>query len=386
MKTFEISSKRGKNGRRPFKAILLEIHPESCVKEDKTGELYNDNGITWLEKFLEDKLDTIHGMSVTVEFADSERVEIIGHGATGIVDGIPTFNDATVVGVFEKGYITDIETEDSTKRVLIGEGTFDEMRYKPFVDSIQEKLDRGEFPQGSIEIYKTPENDSIIYYGEPVEFGRIPMEFLFSGWSILGITPADKMSAVIELNNKKNKEESDMNESTLNAFIESIKNTIVETNSHDAELNQKLSEANEAIAQKDGQISELNASVEQIQNALADMEAEKNTYWEELELLRKELAKAKVAQRLSEMNKAISEFSEEDRKFAEEEIKAFEADPMNVEINSIVSKIKTCAYDRIMNAKKVAEQNSKKNESKLDDIFGEVMDDIDAPTTEDSIF
>ena len=57
-----------------------------------------------------------------------------------------------------------------------------------------------------------------------------------------------------------------MNESTLNAFIESIKNTIVETNSHDAELNQKLSEANEAIAQKDGQISELNASVEQIQN------------------------------------------------------------------------------------------------------------------------
>ncbi len=51
MKMFEISSKKNKNGRRKFKAILYTIFPDSCVDEaNQVGTMYNKNGITLCEK------------------------------------------------------------------------------------------------------------------------------------------------------------------------------------------------------------------------------------------------------------------------------------------------------------------------------------------------
>ena len=73
----------------------------------------------------------------------------------------------------------------------------------------------------------------------------------------------------------------------------------------------------------------------------------------------------KVEKRLAEMNSAIAEFTDEQKAFAEAEIKAFEADPIKSEINSITAKI----YEEIGKAavsaakkadeKKIAELNSK---------------------------
>ena len=50
MAMFELSSKKYKNGRRPFTAILYELQPPECVVDD-VGTKFNQNGITFLEEY-----------------------------------------------------------------------------------------------------------------------------------------------------------------------------------------------------------------------------------------------------------------------------------------------------------------------------------------------
>ncbi len=126
MKSFEISSRNSKNGRRHFKVILHEIYPNSCVDEaNGVANVYNENGISWIKEYCENALESIKGMSLKCEFLDEDRTELCGHGETEIKDGLPIFENAVSLGTFENGYITEIETEEGTKTVCIGEGTID---------------------------------------------------------------------------------------------------------------------------------------------------------------------------------------------------------------------------------------------------------------------
>lgn len=79
MALFELSSKKYKNGRRPFTAVLHELQPPSCVVNG-VGMDFNKNGLTMLEEYCKDKLSSIKDMSVTVEFIDDERTIISKHG------------------------------------------------------------------------------------------------------------------------------------------------------------------------------------------------------------------------------------------------------------------------------------------------------------------
>ena len=98
MKTFEISKKISKNGRRHFKVILHEIYPDSCVDEvNEVGTQYNENGISWIREYCERALPSIEGMSLRCEFLDEERTFLNGHGETDIKDGLPVFEDAVMV-------------------------------------------------------------------------------------------------------------------------------------------------------------------------------------------------------------------------------------------------------------------------------------------------
>lgn len=153
MAMFELSSKKYKNGRRPFTAILYELQPPECVVDD-VGTKFNQNGITFLEEYCAPQLDSIKDMSITVSFLDDERTQICDHGDTGIIDGLPVFDNATVVGHFTEGFITDIQKDGETKRVVAGKGYLDEMRYHAFVSSLEQSLQNGETVEGSIEIYK----------------------------------------------------------------------------------------------------------------------------------------------------------------------------------------------------------------------------------------
>lgn len=150
-----------------------------------------------------------------------------------------------------------------------------------------------------------------------------------------------------------------------------------------AECDAKVAEANEARDAAIAEKNELFASSEKIQEALNEARAdidkkydEINALYAEIETLCKELGDAKARERVGEMNEAIKQFSDEEKAYASEEIKAFNEDPMNVEINSIVNKI----YEEIgKNAKakaaseaKIVEQNAA--QSDVEDIFGVVED------------
>ncbi len=370
MKIFELSKKTTKNGMKKFKAVLHEIQPDDSVV-DNTGTKYNLNGITWIEKYCQNNIDSIKNMSVTVEFIDDERISILGHGETGIEDGVPVYNNATVVGHFTNGYITDMEFNGETSRVCIGEGYFDYMRYKPFMDSIEQKINNGEVIFGSVEIMGTPENDNkIVYLDGWKPEGRIVLDFQYSGWAILSLKPADDKSTLVEINQNQVKEEKfKMDEKELKEIIES---TIKETNSKNDELSNTITELNSTIVEKDNVISELNASVEQLQTALDKLKNDQETFWAERNVLEAELAKAKVSQRLGELNSAIEGYSEEEQKFAEVEINAFKEDAINGDINAVVSKICVGIVAKQKEAEKVAEQNSAKDDNEVEDIFSEV--------------
>lgn len=370
MATFELSNKKYKNGRRPFTAILYELQPPESVVDD-VGTKFNKNGITFLEEYSSQQLESIKDMSVTVEFLDDERTMISGHGETGIEDGFPVFDNATTVGHFTEGYIDSVEINGETKRCVLGKGFLDEMRYKPFIETLETEINNGNTVDGSIEIYRSEGNENIVYKKGWIPQGRIPTEFIHSGWAMV-LNPADVNSTLLELNSKnKNKEETEMDEKTMRDVIV---NAINETNSKNDELNATIAELNSTIESKDAQIVELNATVEQVQKALDDLKKEHETYWAERDALEKELGELKAKQRIGELNSAIENFSEDEKKYAESEINSFNEDPMKGDVQAIVDKIFAGigqASKKAEDEARVAEQNSAKENEKID-IFSEV--------------
>ena len=393
MATFELSTEKYKNGRRPFTAILYELQPPESVVDD-FGTIYNKNGLTFLEEYCAPQLDSIKDMSVTVEFIDDERTQICGHGLTGKQDGMPTFDNATVVGHFTEGYITDVEMNEVTKRVVVGKGYLDEMRYHAFIENLEEELNNGNSIDGSIEIFKSEGNSGIVYKkgGYPTK-GRIPTQFIHSGWSMV-LNPADPTSTLVELNEKNNKEAKQNMEFDMNEVKSVIQSTITDLNSKEDEFNKKISELNQTITEKDETISEqqekiveLNATIDQVQKALDDLKKDVETYWAQKEILEKELAELKVKERLGELNTALGVFSEEEKKYAEVEINAFNEKPLDGNIEAIVSKI----YAGIGQAAKAtfertSEQNSANNNDEgVIDIFSEVNSNSDNNEDEEDL-
>lgn len=405
MTTFELSSKKYKSGRRPFTATLYELQPPDCVVDD-VGTKYNKNGITFLEEYAEKTLDSIKDMSVRVEFIDEDRTMISGHGETGIINDMPVFENATVIGHFFEGYIDDVVIDGESKRCVCGKGYLDEMCYPNFVAALEENLNNGISVDGSIEIYKTKDNDAIVYKKGWIEKGRIPTEYVNSGWDMV-MSPADPASTLLELNNK-NKEENNM-DFNMDEVKSVIKTTMTELNSKDeahatevqklndqiSELNSQIENKDSVIAEKDGQISELNASVEQLTKALADMKSDQETYWAERNLLEAELAKAKVAEKLAELDGALSEFNEEEKSVAKDDIdklkedinackKSDELNNVSSEINSIKSKICMAIVEKQKadekEQKKISEQNSYGNNN-VEDIFSEMY--MEAPVKQE---
>lgn len=379
MTTFELSSKKYKNGRRPFVATLYELQPPECVVEN-IGTKYNKNGITFLEEYASQALDSIKDMSVRVEFVDDERTMILGHGLTEINDGLPLFNNATVIGHFTEGYIADVELNGTTKRCVCGKGYLDEMTYQPFIQSLETQLNNGNSVDGSVEIFRTPNNEGIVYKDGWHDYGRIPTEYIHSGWDMV-INPADSSSTLMELNTQKNKEENQIMEFNMEEVKSVIQTTITELNSKEsefttkvAELNQVISEKDAVISEKENKIVELNATVEQVQKALDDLKKEHETYWAERDALEKELGELKAKARLGELNSAIASFSEEEKKYAEVEINSFNENPMEGNVDAIVSKIFAGigeASKKAAEEARIAELNSVK-EVNVEDIFSEI--------------
>lgn len=393
MKEFELSSKQDRNGRRSFKAILYKIFPDSCVDEvNKVGTEYNKNGITWIREYCENALPSIKGMSLRCEFADEARTELIGHGDTDEIDGEPVFEDAVVIGTFTDGYIDEIDSEDGPITVCIGEGEIDASCYHNFVAKLEEDMANGKYPNGSVEIMHTPDNDEIIYKYGYVDEGRIPMEFIHSGYALLGVTPADDNAKLIELNEKHKEELKDMDNAEIKAIVAQC---VSELTTHESEINKckeeceaKVAEVNQAleaaVAEKNeivASVDELKAALEQVRNEYKELDKKYNELWEEKKTLEDSLADAQAKERIASLNTELSAFSDEEKKYAEAEIEAFNADPMASEINSVVNKIwEGIGKAAKENEKVIAEQNSVSENA--EDIFSEVG--VNASVVEDT--
>ena len=218
MRILELSSKDDKDGRRRVKVILHEIY------KDKSQ--HNKNGITWLEEYCKNNIDSVKGISITCEFINDERTEILGHGETGIEDGVPILESATMIGVLERGYIDDIAVDGETKRALVGEGYIDAMRYKNFVDVLEEKIKANETIFGSVEIIGLKENGNRIkYLNGYQEIGRIPTEYRYSGFAILGVLPSDETARLIEINDRKGNGDMEKLEKMFEKFEEKFDKT-----------------------------------------------------------------------------------------------------------------------------------------------------------------
>ena len=404
----EVSEKISKGGRVPIKIALHKIH--SDPKET------NKNGIHWKREYVVDAMESANGIPICAEFIDPEEKEVpLGHGLTGMMinkDGLeePVFLNSETVGVIEKAYIEEFEDDDEKNEMLVGEGYLYNQRYPKFVQWVRDNYATNGV-ETSIEIVGLPENGNNILYEEdnPTQDLRTCKSYLYSGCAILSLEAADSDAIVLEISQKRHqkKEEKSM-DFNMDEVKSVIEKTITELNEKDAvhatevqtlntqisELNSQLENKDAEISEKENTITELNASVEQLKKVIADMEVERDTWWKQKDILEAELAKAKIAEKLSELDTAMGEFNEAEKEVAKEDIAALqekiekcekseELENVTSEINSIKSKICMAIVERQKADEKArkSEQNSHEKQVTVDDIFGEMY--METPVNEE---
>lgn len=403
----EISKRANKNGRVPSRIAFLKIHED----EKET----NKNGLHWKREYVEKEMDTAVGMPICAELLDNETP--LGHGLTGYEvkeNGAnePLFENSVVVGTCEKVAIETIKDQDGNDiEALVGDCVFYNQRYPKFVKWVRKNYVLGAVDT-SIEIMGKEENDNKIIYAEGDQATsdfRTPSVFSFTGSCILGISPSDDNAVILEISQKKqSKEEKHKMSETIDMkeITSAIKETISEINSKESELNEKISEQNSVIeekdsviAEKDAKISELNASVEQLQKVLEDTKAENETYWEQIEILRKEIAKAKIVEKLGEVDEALSAFNEDEKEIAKEDIEQLKENInacKNIdELNEVVSEVNSIKSKICMNIvakQKAAEKQAsatahtvETNSEKVEDIFSEVCESIEVTDEDEDV-
>lgn len=336
---FEIAKRNSTGGRRKIKMALHEIYDDN--------ETTNKNGLHWTEINTTNSMQSAVNIPICVEFTDEEKEIPFGHGLTGIdsAENEPLFENSEVVGTITNVYIDTVEINSESKKILVGDGYIYQQRYPKFTKWLLKNVTEDKV-MSSIEIMGTPENNNLIVYEEdkPTSEFRTPKEYLYSGTAILAVEPADDAAMILQMNNlniKSNKESevNSMDEKSITLIADAVRNAVTETNTKNAEYENTITELNQTVADKEAKIVELNASVAELQKALDELKSQMDTAWDERRILEEELAKARVAERLGELNTALAEFTEEEKAFAQAEIAEFNEKPMEYEINSIVNKI-----------------------------------------------
>lgn len=390
---FEINSKSARGGKRPIKLILHEIM-------DST-EKYQNNGVSWNEQYVREAMETLKQAPIAVEYItkglDADDTEISGHGYvcdTEDTDGnkMPLYNEnSEIVGSITDGEITAMMLNGKETKVLVANGVLYEHRCKGLVAWLKKNVPLGNV-MGSVEIVGLPENGGkIVYDGGWKETGRVPMKYAYSGHVILSadVAPADESCYVLEVNQKK-EEDRDMDNAAIREMVDEIKNEIHTVFDKSSDHENELNSRNESIAEKDKLISELNSQIDVYKAALEQVNAEMETcrkqmeenekkwndLWNEHDVLGKELAEMKAAERLRELENALAGFTEEEKAYAAEQINAFKEDPMGHEVCSVTDVI----YREIGKSRKVIEdekaaagEQNEKAAAEDDDIFAEVF-------------
>ena len=366
-KILEINKRISKGGRKNIRMVLLTIHEE--------GEM-NRNGITWVEQYVLDNLESIKGIPICATFLDEDKEDLYDHGYTETVESEdgksePLFLNSESVGVIEDAKIEVIEIDGETKKVLVGYGYIFCQRYP----NLCEKLESSKV-KSSIEIMGTDENNrKIIYDGGYKEKGRKPMVFDFTGTCLLGVLEADENCYVLEVAENKNKEEKlNMDE---NKIIEVIQKAITETNVVKADTETKIAELNSQIEAKDAEIKEANEAKEVAENNASEKDSKIAELEAENAKLKEELAACKKREACEAFDAMLVNYTDDEKKCVESEINAYKENPLDGNADEIISKICRNIVENQKKAEadaKIAEQNEAK-ENETIDIFSEVNSD-----------
>ena len=366
-KILEINKRISKGGRKNIRMVLLTIHEE--------GEM-NRNGITWVEQYVLDNLESIKGIPICATFLDEDKEDLYDHGYTETVESEdgksePLFLNSESVGVIEDAKIEVIEIDGETKKVLVGYGYIFCQRYP----NLCEKLESSKI-KSSIEIMGTDENNrKIIYDGGYKEKGRKPMVFDFTGTCLLGVLEADENCYVLEVAENKNKEEKlNMDE---NKIIEVIQKAITETNAVKADTETKIAELNSQIEAKDAEIKEANEAKEVAENNASEKDSKIAELEAENAKLKEELAACKKREACEAFDAMLVNYTDDEKKCVESEINAYKENPLDGNADEIISKICRNIVENQKKAEadaKIAEQNEAK-ENETIDIFSEVNSD-----------
>ena len=366
-KILEINKRISKGGRKNIRMVLLTIHEE--------GEM-NRNGITWVEQYVLDNLDSIKGIPICATFLDEDKEDLYDHGYTETVESEdgksePLFLNSESVGVIEDAKIEVIEIDGETKKVLVGYGYIFCQRYP----NLCEKLESSKV-KSSIEIMGTDENNrKIIYDGGYKEKGRKPMVFDFTGTCLLGVLEADENCYVLEVAENKNKEEKlNMDE---NKIIEVIQKAITETNAVKADTETKIAELNSQIEAKDAEIKEASEAKEAAENNASEKDSKIAELEAENAKLKEELAACKKREACEAFDAMLVNYTDDEKKCVESEINAYKENPLDGNADEIISKICRNIVENQKKAEadaKIAEQNEAK-ENETIDIFSEVNSD-----------
>lgn len=366
-KILEINKRISKGGRKNIRMVLLTIHEE--------GEM-NRNGITWVEQYVLDNLESIKGIPICATFLDEDKEDLYDHGYTETVESEegksePLFLNSESVGVIEDAKIEVIEIDGETKKVLVGYGYIFCQRYP----NLCEKLESSKV-KSSIEIMGTDENNrKIIYDGGYKEKGRKPMIFDFTGTCLLGVLEADENCYVLEVAENKNKEEKlNMDE---NKIIEVIQKAITETNAVKADTETKIAELNSQIEAKDAEIKEANEAKEVAENHASEKDSKIAELEAENAKLKEELAACKKREACEAFDAMLVNYTDDEKKCVESEINAYKENPLDGNADEIISKICRNIVENQKKAEadaKIAEQNEAK-ENETIDIFSEVNSD-----------
>ncbi len=365
----EISEAKRSDGRRRVKLVLHEIH------QDRSH--YNKNGISYNEQYVRDNADSIIGMPICATFLDNDKDIPYDHGMTGQDGNMPLFENSVQVGSADGWAIEDIQINGEIHRVLIAEGYINQQRYPHFVEWLENKIKDGDTIYGSVEFVGKGKN-KIVYDGEPVENGRVPKIYDYSGYCILTVEPSDDSAILIELN-QKTKEDEKVDEKTLNQIISAVENKITELNTKNADFESKIAELNEIISAKDTEIATLTDEKATAETNACQKDEKINELNGLVETMTSELNELKKSAKIAELNSALGDFLDDEKNMAKDKLDKFNADPMGcgIEVNDIVTEINACIGAEAKKKEKAmaVEINSQNNFAA--DIFGCVDTDND---------
>jgi hypothetical protein len=183
----------------------------TALKINDDINTHNENGITWIEDYVNSNIDSLIGAAYKVTFIDDDKTIPSGHGDMQYDDdGNVIFPDSDTVGSIQKAYVDNVELDGELTKALVTEGYLYNQSYPNFVEWLRDESHSGTV-YGSIELNGKGKSKNIVYANggknsdDTPKIGRQPKVFDFTALAILSdfVPPADKFSQVLELNSKQ---------------------------------------------------------------------------------------------------------------------------------------------------------------------------------------